>query len=180
MHTGVSCIASERSWQTALLSSVFLFSSSWLREKSRVPAELEMDVPVPLLFDFCRLCRVILAGESWRDQPFPDHLQWLAANISSYLSVSLFLSRSLSLVWAYSWALFSLSLSLFFSSPHLLFSFWPSWGAHNLPLSSGCFLTPLLKREKKGRAERQKGQLPQCSESWSAFCHSCSARKVTT
>lgn len=40
MHTGGRCIASERSWQTALLSSVFLFSSSWLREKSRVPAEL--------------------------------------------------------------------------------------------------------------------------------------------
>lgn len=38
MHAGVHCIASERSWQTALVSLVFLFFlSSWLRKKSRSP-----------------------------------------------------------------------------------------------------------------------------------------------
>lgn len=176
MHAGVHCIASERSWQTALVSLVFLFFlSSWLRKKilESLLSWRWMDVPVLLLFDFSWLCRVILAGESWRDLPFPDHLQWSAANISSYYLFLIFLSHSFPCV-----GVFLTTLSFF--SPHLLFSFWPSRGAHNLPVSSGWFLILFLQQEKEGWAERQKGQLPLYSELWSAFfCHSGRVRGFT-
>lgn len=54
----------ELNWQTALLSfhffSFFIFFTSGLRKKSLVPAEKEMDVWLPFLFDYTQLCRVIL------------------------------------------------------------------------------------------------------------------------
>lgn len=68
-------------------------------------------MPVLLLFDFSRLCRVILAGESLRDLPFPDHLQWSAANISSYYLFLIFLSHSLPRV-----GVFLTTFSFFLSS----------------------------------------------------------------
>ena len=138
MHAGGHCIASEWSWQTALLSSCFLFfPTSWLREKSRVPAELEMDVPVPPLFDFSWLCRVILIIITKPALPSISHLFY----------VSCF--HPLSLVWAYYWAPY-----LFFPLPILCFHFWPSQGAHNLSLTPGYFLTSFLKWEKKGDDEQ--------------------------
>lgn len=54
-----------------------------------------MDVPLPLPFDFSWVCRVILAGDSCRDQPFLDYLHWSAANISSSYLFLIFLSRVL-------------------------------------------------------------------------------------
>lgn len=54
----------ELKWQTALLSfhffSFFIFLTSGFRKKSLVPAEKEMDVWLPFLFDYTQLCRVIL------------------------------------------------------------------------------------------------------------------------
>lgn len=73
-----------------------------------VPAELEMDVPVPLLFDFSRLCRVILAGESWRDRPSQITCNG-QLRISHLISLCLYFCLSLSR--AYSLLLCSLFLS---------------------------------------------------------------------
>ncbi len=151
IHAGIHCIASERSWQTALVSPAFLFSSSWLREKSAGPRWVGDGCASAAALRFLPALqshpgRGIMKKTAFPTSPAPVSCM----PVSSYLSVSVFF---------YSCCLFLAWETLFFS-PHLLFSFRPSWGAQSRPVGSGCFLTSSLKQEKKGWAERQKGQLP--------------------
>lgn len=172
MHAGVHCIASERSWQTAPVSLVFLFFlSSWLRKKSRSPCWVGDGCAGAAALRFLPALQSHPGRGIVQRPAVPRSLAMVSCKYLILLSLSYI---SISLVWVFSWP-----LSLFFS-PHLLFSFWPSRGADNLPVSSGWFLILFLQQEKEGWAEQQKGQLPLCSESWSAFfCHSGRVREIT-
>lgn len=117
-------------------SVLFFFSSSWLKQISGSPLSWETNVPVlqPLFRFPPSFCRVILAvGETGPVSQI--YLRRSAANISPHLSECLFLSHSLPLAH---WHLPDHFLP-FSPLPIFCFSVWPSRGAHNLPVSSGCF-----------------------------------------
>lgn len=120
----------ELSWQAALLSFhffsffFFFFCTSGLRKKSLVPAEMEMDVWVPFLFDYTQLCRVILdeKGAAFSQITCNGELQKLVCNCMCPPLLS-----------------------------HLCFHSDLQKMHTNAPLSSGCFLSLNKRRRDKQR-----------------------------
>lgn len=161
MHTGVHCIASERSWQKALVSLVSsFFSSSWLSKKSQGPCWVG---------DRCAGAAVLRFLPALQSHPGRGIMKSPALPRSpgqpqiSHLSLCLYFSLTLSLSLPRV-GIFLTTFSCF--SPHPFIS---TFTGSTQPFSSGqaAFLCCFSKRERW--AEWQKGQPHQYSESWSAF-----------
>lgn len=172
MHTGVHCIASERSWQTALVSLVSsFFSSSWLSKKSQGPCWVG---------DRCAGAAVLRFLPALQSHPGRGIMKSPALPRSpgqpqiSHLSLCLYFSLTLSLSPSCGYIL---DHFLLFLSPSFHFDLHREYTT--ILIRSGCFLMLLLK-ERERWAEWQKGQPHQYSESWSAFLLFLqSIRKVT-
>ena len=172
MLAGARCTASEQSWQTALVSPVlFFFSSSWLKKNLGVPAELG-DKCASAAAAFFSISPQLLQSHpgSGGDRPrFPDlpatvSCKYLASSLRVFISVSLPSSLTLASSWP-------LSPFLYPPPPIFCFSVWPSRGAHNLPVSSGCF-SPREEGMSKGSSlsiQDHYGLL----FFGGGFCHSC-------
>lgn len=97
VYADTRCITSEWSWQTALVSPVFLFFLSLhfgKQKKIWIPAELKMDVCAAAVRSLTALQSHPCRG-TMKDQLSPVHLKLSAANISSYYLFLIFLCPSL-------------------------------------------------------------------------------------
>lgn len=156
----VNCTASERSWQTAFLSSVplllFFSWSSWLREKSQIPAELEMDAQVPRLFDFSAALQshpgrriVKEAGPSHSQITCNGQLQIFHFNS---LPLSLWISLSLSLPCVVKYS--SVFLFFFFLSSSFVFTLTFT---RSEQASAQFRLLPFLNKRRRDERSGRKG-----------------------
>lgn len=178
MHAGVHCTALHQSQvDKRLFFLLFLFfSCSWLREKPQVPAELEMDVPAPVLSDFSPALQSHPGRRIMKRPALPRSPAMVSCKYLVLISLRLYFllyRPPLSVCVA------TLLCTLF---SHLFVFILTFMRCAQPSLSVQLLLSYILfpKWEKKGCAELQKGQLPQYLESWSAFCHSCRVRvKVT-
>lgn len=141
----------------ALVSHVFLSFLSLefgKRKKIWILAELKINLCCAVRLSW--LCRVILAEELWKDQPSPVHLKWSAANISSYCLFLIFLSPS---------RLPSCGCCLFLYPQSFVFIL--TFARFTQPPCQFRLVSYIVY--PAGEEELQKGQLPCCSESRSAF-----------
>lgn len=150
MHKGIHCIASEWSWQKVL--SFFCFSFFQVHDLGRNRGSLlswRWMCQCP-----CYSISPSFAESFWQGNHEETCPSQITCNgllqISHFISLSLFLSHSFSLVWAYCWA-----LSIFLSPS------FPHFDLHkehtNFPSVQAAFLHPFSNERGKVEWSTRKG-----------------------